>query len=77
MGFQGKVDFVVPWVDGADAAWQNQYREYVGDVGDDDLNGPERFRSNEGLLVQWIKGVNAYAKWVNKIFIIIDRLNLK
>lgn len=73
MEFSGDVDIVVPWVDGSNLAWQDQCKKYDKKIIDADLNGPERFRSDAMLLVQWLKGVNKYAKWVNRIFIVIDR----
>lgn len=57
------IDFVVPWVDGSDPEWIEQYNKYV----------PEEKRKKEfhfrdyGLLRYWFRGVEKFTPWVNKV----------
>ena len=59
-----KIDFVIPWVDGSDPAWQEEWRKYKPDTGDD--ASAARYR-DMGLLKYWFRAVEAYAPWVNRI----------
>ena len=58
------IDFVIPWVDGNDAAWRKEKYKYMGidepDAGDD------RYR-DMGILKYWFRAVEKYAPWVNRI----------
>lgn len=61
-----KIDFVLLWNDNLDSEWQENYRKYsVPHEG----NIPARFR-DWGWLRYWFRGVEKYAPWVNKIFIV-------
>ena len=67
-----KIDFVVPWVDGADPAWRAEKRKYegVGTVSTlDDANDETRYRDT-GLLRYWFRGVEQFAPWVNKVYFV-------
>lgn len=58
------MDFVIPWVDGNDAAWQEQKARYsVNTQGD---SSPARFR-DWGILKYWFRGVEKFTPWVDKI----------
>ena len=59
------IDFVIPWVDGNDPAWQKEKVKYQGAAADDS-NMANRFR-DWGLLPYWFRAVEKYAPWVNKI----------
>ncbi|MBR4385378.1 MAG: Stealth CR1 domain-containing protein [Treponema sp.] len=63
------IDFVIPWVDGADIEWQKQFNLYLpeGKAGID--IGTNRYRDN-GLLRYWFRGVETFAPWVRKIHFI-------
>lgn len=63
-----KIDFVLPWVDGNDKAWQEEKNKYSGKKTDSG-NCPERYRDWEQLKY-WFRGVEKYANWVNKIFFV-------
>ncbi|MCR8702365.1 stealth family protein [Weissella cibaria] len=76
MAFNGKIDFVVPWVDGENKSWREKYEKYYAQIVDEDFNGEERFRSDFELLLLWIRGVKKYANWVNTIFIVVDRFTM-
>lgn len=64
-----KIDFVVTWVDGRDAAWQAEKARYSGDR---DLNGVNRFR-DMGVFEYWFKNVFTLAPWVNQVYLVTDR----
>ncbi|MCB6608390.1 stealth family protein [[Clostridium] symbiosum] len=73
------IDFVIPWVDGADIEWRKQKKLYCGEiVGDGDIS---RYRDWD-VLRYWFRGVEKYAPWVNRIHFITcgqcpEWLNLK
>ncbi len=59
-----KIDFVVPWVDGSDPEWQEEYSKYSGKS-----ISPERYR-DWGVFKYWFRAVEKYAPWVNKVHLI-------
>lgn len=72
------IDFVVPWVDGADPNWMEELSRFSGKRGD---SSAERFRDWD-LLRYWFRGVETFAPWVNKIHFVTwghvpNWLNLK
>ena len=62
------IDFVIPWVDGSDPAWQAVHDQFA--TADDELDygksAPIRFRSWDNLQY-WFRGVEKFAPWVRKI----------
>lgn len=63
------IDFVMPWVDGADPAWQAEKARAVP-VEDDSCDARvERFR-DWGTLRYWFRGIDAFAPWVRKVHFI-------
>ena len=60
-----KIDFIIPWVDGADSNWIQERRQYREDKVDDSV----RFREWDTLRY-WFRGVEKYAPWVNAIFFV-------
>lgn len=60
-----KIDFVIPWVDGADPDWIAEKRIYKPDMPDDAV----RYRDWD-ILKYWFRGVETYAPWVNRIHFI-------
>lgn len=58
-----KIDFVIPWVDGSDATWQQQRNFYAGNKG---KISAAQYR-DWGILKYWFRCVEAYAPWVNQI----------
>ena len=62
-----KIDFVIPWVDGSDPAWQKEKYKYVG-IDEPDA-GVDRYR-DMGILKYWFRAVEAYAPWVNQVHFI-------
>ena len=64
------IDFVIAWVDGGDPEWQRRKAAYRGmDLSDD---REERYREWE-LLRYWFRGVEKFAPWVNKVFLVCDQ----
>ena len=69
-----RIDFVLPWVDGADPAWLAEKRKYDGvgvamSRGDEDANAECRYRDC-GLLKYWFRSVEKFAPWVNRVFFV-------
>lgn len=64
---ESKIDFVMPWVDGSDAAWQREKSRYDASRDADDAD--ERYRDWD-VLKYWFRGVEKYASWVRKIHFI-------
>jgi len=73
LDIQNKIDFVIPWVDGNDIAWQklkSKYEDATGTKYVDRWNkGNSRYR-DWGLLPYWFRGVEKFAPWVNKIYFV-------
>lgn len=68
-----KIDFVLPWVDGSDNAWQELKRNYIDSAtdlsGNSEANADCRYKDN-GLLRYWFRGVERFAPWVNRVFFV-------
>lgn len=60
-----EIDFVIPWVDGADPEWIKERRQYREDKPDDSV----RFR-DWNILRYWFRGVEKYAPWVHAIYFV-------
>lgn len=65
----GKIDFVIPWVDGGDPEWLKEKNEYSGRKTEEDDDRSIRFRDWE-TLKYWFRGVEKNAPWVNRIHFI-------
>lgn len=63
----GKIDFVIPWVDGNDEVWKSEKARYEATAADDDRD--IRYRDWE-LLKYWFRAVEKNAPWVNRIHFI-------
>lgn len=71
---KGKIDFVLPWVDGSDPEWQRQKNAFEAKEtgiakGDADANGECRYR-DWGLLRYWFRAVEKFAPWVGRVFFV-------
>ena len=69
-----RIDFVMPWVDGSDPAWQAVKRRYEAEgenasPGDVDANADCRWR-DYGLLRYWFRAVERFAPWVGRVFFV-------
>ncbi len=60
-----RIDFVIPWVDGSDPAWQAEKAKYAAS-GD---QSPVRYRDWDTLRF-WFRAVEQYAPWVGRIHLI-------
>ena len=70
----GEVDFVLPWVDGADPAWRESRRRFLHEAGAEakgggGANAECRYR-DFGTLRHWFRAVEAYAPWVRRVFLV-------
>lgn len=61
-----EIDFVIPWVDGFDKAWQMEKAKYSNGSEESRLKEATRYRDWD-LLRYWFRGVEKYAPWVRKI----------
>lgn len=59
------IDFVIPWVDGNDPAWQAEKARHQG-LTLDDSNAAHRFR-DWGLLPYWFRAVEKFTPWVRTV----------
>lgn len=66
-----KIDFVLPWVDGNDLAWQKSFKEYLPESKKSDDTNTIRYRDWDNLRY-WFRGVEKFAPWVNKIHFITN-----
>ena len=61
------VDFVIPWVNGADPAWIEEKNKYT----QDESKSVHAFDYQDwGLLKYWFRGVEKYTPWVHRIFFV-------
>jgi len=66
------IDFVVPWVDGSDPAWIEQFNQYAPSKKDSAIDiSKERYRE-VGLLRYWFRAIEKNAPWVRKVFFITN-----
>ncbi|WP_199482314.1 stealth family protein [Vibrio owensii] len=63
-----KIDFVIPWVNGSDPEWQDEFKNHSPNPDSCDARF-ERYRDWD-LLKYWFRGVEKNAPWVNKIYFI-------
>ncbi len=61
------IDIVIPWVDGSDTIWRDEYNKYKADKNSD--NSSARYR-DWGFLKYWFRSIESYAPWVRKIHFI-------
>lgn len=64
----GKIDFVIPWVDGSDPSWRENLSHY--DKTAYSVETSVRYR-DWGTLHYWFRAVEKYAPWVNRIHLIV------
>lgn len=67
------IDFVIPWVDGADPVWLKEKQRYDPEVPAEFeskwTNGDTRYRDWD-LLRYWFRGVEKFSPWVNHIWFV-------
>jgi len=69
-----KIDFVLPWVDGADPAWLAEKHRYesggsVEPRAGGEANADCRYRDC-GLLRYWFRAVDRFAPWANRVYFV-------
>ena len=69
-----KIDFVVIWVDGGDPVWQAKKAEYSKsiDTSKKSMNSVKAYR-DWGTFKYWFRGVEKFAPWVNKVYLVTDQ----
>lgn len=67
------IDIVVAWVNGNDPTWLKKKNQYVNDIekNNPDIGGNKRFKDT-GLFKYWFRGIEKYAPWVHKIYLVTD-----
>ncbi|AKP68433.1 hypothetical protein ABM34_07490 [Companilactobacillus ginsenosidimutans] len=67
-----RIDFVVTWVNGNDERWISKKGKYLKQIRPvQSMNSNSRYRDFD-IFQYWFKGVERYASWVNKIYLITD-----
>ena len=67
-----QIDFVVPWVNGADPVWQMKKKAYMPSSGPGKMDvGEERYR-DWNFFHYWFRSIEKYAPWVRYIFLVTD-----
>lgn len=69
-----KIDFVVAWVDGNDLVWREKKAQYDGSINTfkEGMNSEKSYRE-WGTFKYWFRGVEKFAPWVNKIYLVTDQ----
>lgn len=60
------IDIVIPWVDGSDPEWQQQFRQYRSLATGRDDNSEIRYRDWDNLQYLF-RGIEKFAPWVHKV----------
>lgn len=63
------IDFVVPWVDGNDPDWIEEFNKYCPKE-KQIIDASEKRYRDYGLLKYWFRGVEKFAPWVRKVHFI-------
>lgn len=63
----GKIDLVVPWVDGNDPKWQEERAKYSIPSGDEIGNAANCYRDFD-LMEYFFRGIEKNAPWINNVF---------
>lgn len=64
---EGKIDFVITWVDGNDSKWLSEKKKFNSNFNNSDTQC--RYR-DMGTLKYWFRAIEKYTPWVNKIYFI-------
>ena len=67
------IDFVVTWVDGSDPIWREKKAKYseTVDTSKKSMNSVKAYRE-WGTFKYWFRGVEKFAPWVNKVYLVTD-----
>lgn len=67
-----KIDFVITWVNDKDKNWQKVRRKYISKFAKNADISEERYR-DYGTLKFLIRGIDKFAPWVNKVWLVTDK----
>lgn len=68
----GKIDFVVTWVDNTDEKWYRKKEQYMpNNESEAGMSGEKAYRNWE-TFKYWFRGVEKFAPWVNKVYLVTD-----
>lgn len=67
------IDFVVTWVDGSDPAWRAKKSKYDSTftTSENNMNSERAYRE-WGTFKYWFRGIEKFASWVNKVYLVTD-----
>ena len=67
------IDFVVTWVDGSDPDWRAKKSKYDSafTTSENNMNSDKAYRE-WGTFKYWFRGVEKFAPWVNKVYLVTD-----
>ena len=63
------IDIVIPWVDGSDPQWQQQYNKYAATATGRDSNTAIRYRDWDNLHYL-LRGIEQFAPWVRRVHLV-------
>ena len=63
------IDIVIPWVDGSDPEWQQEFKKYVAMEMGRDNNTEIRYRDWDNMQYLF-RGIEKFAPWVRKVHLI-------
>ena len=66
------IDLVVPFVNAADANWQQLFLEYTPKSRDDAINSIVRFRSPGSFWKYFFRGIEKNLPWIRKVFLLVQ-----
>ncbi len=65
-----EIDIVIPWVDGSDPEWRNEYDRYYNlEKPFTDSNSENRYQ-DIGLFKYWFRSIERFMPWIHKILFI-------
>ena len=69
----GKIDFVIPWVDGADLLWLEEKKKWQNILNPDiNSNSDNRYQSWDNLQF-WFRAIEKFMPWFNNIYFVLDK----
>lgn len=66
---EDKIDFVLPWVDNNDIAWQEEKEKYASDSASHDKENNTRYRDTNTLRYV-LRSIEQHCPWYHKIYLI-------
>ena len=67
------IDLVIPFVDGNDSIWYNEFKKYKNDFKSDSKDGDARTRfDGDDILLYVFRSIQCFVPWINKIHLIVS-----